>query len=187
MVLSSTDKQLLYTFFSSYFTLEDLTAPKQFILINNSFTFLCLKAIYTFTTPTNYPCVFPSLLSSLTLNAHPTSHTHSYTMHSPLVTIVHLLTIAPFRCTVDAPSRCTVVALSPARRCCVVSLLATMPSRCEVAAMSHCSNNLVQVLPLVASTYPSSLTMSHWNWNPWILYVLWTCVSDSSSWVFFLQ
>ncbi|KAG5035451.1 hypothetical protein JHK87_010361 [Glycine soja] len=82
-------------------------------------------------------------------------------MHSPPVTIVHLLTIAPFRCTVDAPSRCTLVALSPARRCCVVSLLATMPSRCEVAAMSHCSNNLVQVLPLVASTYPSSLTISH--------------------------
>ena len=97
-ILPSTAKQLFYTIFYSYFTLEDVTAPMQ------SFTFLCLKTIYTFTTPTIYPCVFTSLLSSPTLNAHPTSHTHSYTAHSP--PLHHH--VAPLLCCPSTRCHCTI-------------------------------------------------------------------------------
>lgn len=57
-----------------------------------------------------------------------------------------------------------------------IPLLAVVPSSCTAVALSlsltsHCSNHFFQVLPLVAST------------DPWILYVFWTCVPDSSIWV----
>ena len=127
-ILPSFATQFLYTLFSSYFTLEDVTAPTW------SFMLLCLKVVYIVYNSHNLPVCFH--FSSLFTN--PNTHLTSHIPHPPLY---NALTIVPLL--VVAPSHCTAPLLN------IIVL-----SHCNTAATLHCSNHFGYVLPLVASTDP---------------------------------